>query len=139
MSLQPLLEASWVIQLHAFAAFAAFVLGLVQLAAPKGTLPHRSLGFVWVVLMAAVTISSIFIRPSQTTGLPISQWFGWIHVFTIITAYGLIGGIIILVKGGPSLKKHKGPFIGIFFGGIIVAGAFSFMPGRIMHDVLFGV
>jgi uncharacterized membrane protein len=38
MSLAPLLDAAPVIPLHAFAAFAAFVLGIVQLAAPKGTL-----------------------------------------------------------------------------------------------------
>ena len=37
MSLEPLLEAPWVIQVHAFAAVAAFFLGIVQFAAPKGT------------------------------------------------------------------------------------------------------
>lgn len=44
MSLTPLLDAAPAIPLHAFAAMAAFVLGTVQLAAPKGTLPHRSSG-----------------------------------------------------------------------------------------------
>jgi uncharacterized membrane protein len=39
MSLAPLLDAAPAIPLHAFAAMTAFVLGLVQLAAPKGTLP----------------------------------------------------------------------------------------------------
>ena len=42
MSLQPLLDAPWVIQLHAFGAMFAFVLGIVQFAAPKGTLPHKN-------------------------------------------------------------------------------------------------
>ncbi len=41
MSLDPLLSAPWVIQVHAFGAIAAFFLGALQLAAPKGTLPHR--------------------------------------------------------------------------------------------------
>ena len=44
MSLAPLLNAPFVIQLHAFAAMSAFVLGIVQFSAPKGTLPHRTLG-----------------------------------------------------------------------------------------------
>jgi very-short-patch-repair endonuclease len=39
MTLAPLLAASSVIQLHAFAAMAAFALGIVQLSAPKGTVP----------------------------------------------------------------------------------------------------
>ena len=42
MSLTPLLEAPGTIPLHAFVAMAAFVLGIVQFAAPKGTLPHRT-------------------------------------------------------------------------------------------------
>jgi uncharacterized membrane protein len=39
MSLAPLLSAPLVIQVHAFAAMAAFVLGVVQLAAPRGRFP----------------------------------------------------------------------------------------------------
>ena len=39
MSLEPLLAAPLSTQVHAFAAMAAFALGAVQLAAPKGTFP----------------------------------------------------------------------------------------------------
>ena len=62
MSLSPLLEAAPAIPLHAFAAMAAFVLGLVQFALPKGTLPHRTIGFIWVGLMLLVAGSSFWIR-----------------------------------------------------------------------------
>jgi uncharacterized membrane protein len=48
MSLAPLLNAAPEVQIHAFAAMAAFALGAVQLGTPKGTLPHRTLGWVWV-------------------------------------------------------------------------------------------
>jgi hypothetical protein len=43
MTLAPLLAADGAIRLHAFAAMAAFVLGVVQFSAPKGTIPHRCL------------------------------------------------------------------------------------------------
>jgi uncharacterized membrane protein len=43
VSLAPLLAAPLSTQVHAFAAMAAFALGAVQLAAPKGTLPHRTI------------------------------------------------------------------------------------------------
>jgi len=43
MSLAPLLNAAPAIPVHALAAMAAFALGVVQLAAPKGTLPHRTI------------------------------------------------------------------------------------------------
>jgi hypothetical protein len=58
MNLAPLLSASPAIQVHAFAAMSAFALGLVQLSAPKGTLPHRMLGGIWVAIMFIVAISS---------------------------------------------------------------------------------
>jgi uncharacterized membrane protein len=50
MGLAPLLNAAPAIQVHAFAAMSAFVLGIVQLSAPKGTLPHRTIGWIWVGL-----------------------------------------------------------------------------------------
>lgn len=58
MSLAPLLNAPLVIQLHAFAAVGALALGLVQFSLPKGTLPHRTMGWIWVGLMATVAVSS---------------------------------------------------------------------------------
>jgi len=50
VSLAPLFKAGPAIQLHAFAALAAFGLGAAQLAAPKGTLPHRAVGWAWVTI-----------------------------------------------------------------------------------------
>ncbi|MEL7488225.1 MAG: DUF2306 domain-containing protein, partial [Pseudomonadota bacterium] len=138
MSLTPLLEASWIVQTHAFAAIAAFFLGLVQLLAPKGTLPHKMLGVLWVVLMATISLSSIFIKPSQEPGLPFLQWFSWIHAFTVMTLFGVISGTSLLLRGGQALKRHAAPFISIYVGGLIIAGGFAFLPGRIMHAVMFG-
>lgn len=48
MSFAPLLNAPSIIQLHAFAAMGALALGLVQFSLPKGTLPHRTMGWIWV-------------------------------------------------------------------------------------------
>jgi uncharacterized membrane protein len=62
MRLAPLLDAVPQIPIHAFAAMAAFALGVVQLAGPKGTLPHRTIGWIWVILMAVVAISSFWIH-----------------------------------------------------------------------------
>src|SRR4051812_50154529 len=59
---------------------AAFALGLVQFAAPKGTLPHRTLGWIWVLLMASVAISSFWIHTIRLVG-PFSP----IHLLSIFT------------------------------------------------------
>ena len=66
MSLTPLLNAAPAIPIHASAAMAAFVLGLVQLTAPKGRLPHRTLGWIWVALMTVVAGSSFGIHELRT-------------------------------------------------------------------------
>ena len=68
------------IPLHAFAAMAAFVLGIVQFAAPKGTLPHRTLGWIWVALMAVVAVSSFWIHEIRLFG----PWSP-IHLLSIFT------------------------------------------------------
>src|SRR5438552_17874887 len=80
MSLAPLLDAAPAIPLHAFAAMAAFGLGLVQFAAPKGTLPHRTIGWIWVLLMASVAISSFWIHTIRLVA-PFSP----IHLLSIFT------------------------------------------------------
>src|SRR3954452_12745317 len=80
MSLAPLLDAAPAIPLHAFAAMAAFALGIVQFAAPKGTLPHRTIGWIWVLLMAAVALSSFWIHTIRLVG-PFSP----IHLLSIFT------------------------------------------------------
>ena len=80
MTLQPLLDASPAIQVHAFAAMAAFALGLVQLTAPKGTLPHRTVGYVWVALMPVICVTSFWIQDLRV-------WGPWspIHLLSIFT------------------------------------------------------
>src|SRR6185503_7014749 len=80
MSLAPLLNAPAIIQVHAFAAMAAFALGIVQLSAPKGTLPHRTIGYVWVGLLAIIAISSFWIHEIRLLG-PFSP----IHLLAIFT------------------------------------------------------
>src|ERR1043166_7459735 len=80
MSLAPLLDAVPPIPVHAFAAMAAFALGVVQIAAPKGTLPHRTLGWIWVALMAVVAVSSFWIHQLRLIG----PWSP-IHLLSIFT------------------------------------------------------
>src|SRR5215831_17292884 len=80
MNFAPLLKAAPAIPLHAFAAMAAFALGLVQLAAPKGTLPHRTIGWIWVMLMLVVALSSFGINTIRQLGP-----FSWIHLLSILT------------------------------------------------------
>jgi uncharacterized membrane protein len=131
VSLEPLLSASPAIQVHAFAAMSAFVLGLVQLAAPKGTLPHRTLGGIWVAIMFVVATSSFFIHELKV-------WGPWspIHLLSIFTLVMLPLGV--WRAHHHQVQSHRWTMISIFVGALVIAGLFTFVPGRIMHAVLFG-
>ncbi|QOZ09502.1 DUF2306 domain-containing protein [Bradyrhizobium sp. CCBAU 51765] len=131
MSLAPLLEAAPAIPLHAFAAMAAFILGIVQLAAPKGRLPHRALGWVWVVLMLVVALSSFWIHQIRLLG----PW-GPIHLLSIFALAMLVVGV--MAARTHNVRRHKITMVSIFFGALAIAGLFTLMPGRIMHAVIFG-
>jgi uncharacterized membrane protein len=131
MSLVPLLEAAPAIPLHAFAAMAAFLLGLVQFAAPKGTLPHRTFGWIWVVLMAVVAASSFWIHQIRLVG-PFSP----IHLLSIFTLVML--PLAVWRAHTHRVTDHRRIMILIFAGALVVAGLFTLVPGRIMHRVIFG-
>lgn len=131
MPLQPLLSAAPAIQIHAFAALAAFALGLVQLAAPKGTLPHRTVGWIWVTLMLVVSVSAFFIHELRI-------WEAWspIHLLAIFTLIML--PLAVLRAHQHDVARHKRAMISLFAGALLIAGLFTLLPGRIMHAVLFG-
>lgn len=138
MNFEALLIAPWHIQVHAFAALAALFLGVIQFSAPKGTLPHRLLGTIWVVLIAIVIISAVFIVRPRPVGASFFAHFTLIHyIFIPVTTIGLIGGLYRIGRGGPRMRFHSKSFLGIFIGGLIIAGLFTLIPGRIMHDVVF--
>src|SRR3990170_4859997 len=131
MNLAPLTNAPIPIQLHAYAALAAFALGIVQLAAPKGTIPHRALGYLWVSLMLGVAVSAFWIHE-------IRLWGPWspIHLLAIYTLAMLPIGLYF--ARGHNVRGHQRTMLGLFFGALIIAGAFTLLPGRIMHKVVFG-
>ena len=131
MTLEPLRAASLLIQIHAFAALAAFGLGIFQLAAPKGTARHRIAGWIWVGLMATVVVTSFGIHEMRT-------WGSWsaIHLLSIFTAVMLPVGVVHARR--QRVKQHRATMIWLFVGALIVAGIFTLRPGRIMHDVVFG-
>lgn len=133
MSLTPLLSAPVVIQIHALAAFAALVLGIVQFAAPKGTMPHRTLGWIWVVLMLTICVSSFWIH-----GHSFRLWRSWspIHLLSIFTPIMLVLGVAAAWQH--RVRAHRTTMISIFAGALVIAGVFTLVPGRIMHAVLFG-
>lgn len=131
MTLAPLLNASPVVRFHAFFAFAAIALGAVQFLAPKGTLPHRTIGWAWATLMILIAGTSLFIHTIRT-------WGPWspIHLLSLFTL--VVVPLAVLRARQHNVRAHRLAMIWIFALALVVTGLFTLAPGRIMNEVVFG-
>jgi uncharacterized membrane protein len=131
MTLEPLLAAPAIIQVHVMVALGAFGLGLAQLALPKGSPRHRAMGYAWAGLMAAVALSSFWIHTIRMIG-PFSP----IHLLSILTLAGLARAIWLARRG--DVAGHRKVMTSLFIFALIGAGVFTLVPGRLMHQIVFG-
>ena len=135
MTLAPLLAAPFAVHLHVFTVVPAFFLGtwLIFFSA-KGARNHRAVGYVYLTLMTVTAIAALFIH--QIPAIDIVYGFGPIHIFSVVTLWGVAGAL----RGAWShnIKMHRSSMLGVYIGGILIAGTFAFLPGRIMHAMVFG-
>ncbi|APE44213.1 hypothetical protein BOO69_12995 [Sulfitobacter alexandrii] len=131
MSFDPLFAAPFVVQLHALMALAAVALTLFILALRKGRRLHRTLGWLWVLMMAAVALSSFWINEARWIGP-----FGPIHALSVVTLIALFGGV--RAARGHDRRRHARIMLSLVLGALVIAGGFTLLPGRIMHAVVFG-
>ena len=127
MTLHAFTEASPAIQLHVLCAVAALGLGAVQFLAVKGTLMHRTVGAVWMALMAVVAVSAIFIRVINP------GHFSLLHLLVPLTLFGLVGLVRSIWRH--NYRSHRRIVTILFFGALVVPGVLTFLPGRLMHTV----
>lgn len=131
VALSLFLEASLAIQIHAIAAVAAFALGAYQLLSRKGTRSHKFFGWVWSVLMVIVAISAFWIHEIKQFGA-----YSLIHLLSILTLISLPAALYAARQR--NIRRHKIIMISLFFGALLVAGFFTFFPGRLMYKMFIG-
>lgn len=131
MNLAPLLSAPAAIQIHVAAALSAIGLGLVQLAAPKATIPHRVSGWAWTLLIGTAAISSFFIHT-------IRVWGPWspLHLLAIF-ALAMLARAVIAARRHDAVR-HRRAMLWMFGAGLVLPAMIAFAPGRIMYRVSFG-
>jgi uncharacterized membrane protein len=113
--------------IHLAATLAALALGGVMLVRRKGTASHRLLGRAWVGLMLVVALSSLWI--------PRFLHFTWIHSFTLLTLVVIPLAIYRIRRG--DVEGHARAMKRLFMGGLVIAGIFALIPGRLLGDLLW--
>src|ERR1700741_1871431 len=95
----------------------------------KGTSRHKMIGAFWVVFMFLVACSSFAITRINP------GHFSWIHVLSVVTLVFL--PLALWRRRQGDSRGHARAMVGVFLG-LLIAGAFTLVPGRLMHDVFFG-
>ena len=123
-------EEAAVVKAHLLAALAAIVLGAVMMLSRKGRRFHRIAGWTWAGLLAFVATTSLFIN-----GLSNGRWSalhltaGWVL---------LILSLAVWAARRHRPRAHGGLMMWLFFGALLITGAFAFLPGRLLWRMVFG-
>jgi uncharacterized membrane protein len=131
MSLSLLLQSSAAIQIHVVTAVLALFIGAILLLARKGTGSHRLLGRVWIGLMVTTALSSFFIH-----SLRLYFGFSPIHILSVLTLIGSWQAVVAARAG--RIAEHRRHVGNLYTFALLTAGAFTLLPGRLMHKLLIG-
>lgn len=129
MTLAPLLAAPFLVQAHALAALGALLVGLAQFIGRKGRTAHRVLGWAWVALMATVALTALGITGRDGR-------YSWIHLLVPLVLTLL--PLAVLMARRHQALRHRNLMLGLYLGALVLTGAFTLLPGRIMGAVVFG-
>lgn len=119
--------------LHLATIVPAFLVGTFLLLRRKGTPLHKALGRSYLLLILATGVITLFM-PAQV-GPSVFGHFGFIHTFSLLVFYSVPAAYFAARRG--DIKTHRGNMIGLYVGGIIIAGSFALMPGRMLNELLF--
>ncbi len=115
---------------HLATVLPAFFIGTYLLLNQKGSSKHKFLGKLYMLLMLLTATVTLFM--SAEVGPKVLDHFGFIHLFALLVFYSVPAAYIAIRKG--DIKKHRMNMLGLYFGGLVIAGAFTFVPGRLLHS-----
>jgi len=126
-----------ILSLHALPGLLALILGSIVLLSKKGTKTHKRRGYIWLGLMLLLSLTAVFIQEINPGS------YSLIHLLIPWTIFSIIFGIYAIKKFNVTKNKvwrnlHQWTMIGLFFGALVIAGAFTLMPGRMLNEIMFG-
>ena len=150
MNLAPTAEVPLAVKIHLATVIPAFLIGTwlisftlarlgVAISArgngPSGLGPgriffwwHRRLGAIYLALMTVTAVAAFFIRSINSGGV------SPIHLFIPLTFFGVFGALWHIRHG--NIRGHRNAMLGLYIGGLLIAGGLTLLPGRLLHHVL---
>ena len=126
----------FVIYAHIALALVAVPVGAFIFLTKKGTAQHKLVGRVWVVILLIVSLSAILIQEINPEG------YSLIHLLIPWTIASLVYSWSIKRFKKTHKRKyrqaHMYSMIGVYVGALLVAGAFTLLPGRFLYESFFG-
>jgi len=127
LDLEVFASAPLATRVHAVAILVLVVAGWIMLALPKGDRRHKTFGWIWVGAMVAM----------GATSLAVPHGDSWVAAY--------IGGgsaLVLLAYGVYAVKtrrlRNHGRTMAMLMISLVLMTLLSLMPGRLMHDVVFG-
>lgn len=112
--------------IHLGTVLPALPLGAYVLISRKGGRRHRLLGRIWSGMMVTTAVSSFWLGENGLS---------FIHLFSVMTLVSVPLGIFWIRRG--EVERHRRAMVYVYVG-LVVAGLFSFVPGRLLAGLLFG-
>lgn len=122
--------APLVIQLHLATVLLGFAIGTLQMLGVKGAPMHRAMGWIFVLFMTFTALDALFIKDGPTWRVTPIQLFSLLTLIVLPFA--------VLAARRHKVASHARAMSGLYFGGLILAGFFTLVPGRLMWRVFFG-
>lgn len=133
-SLEPLLAAPTLVQLHATAGVLALLLGALRLIWFSGARAEPALGWGFLALLVLASVSALLLP--LPSGAPNLYGVTPHHGFVVLALAGA-GWAVLAAHRGDQLRRQR-VVTATFAGVLLMAGLFEMAPGRMLNAVLAG-
>ena len=121
------------VYIHLATVLPCFLIGAWLLLRRKGTTMHKRLGRAYAVLILFTALVT-FLMPAEI-GPRFLNHFGFIHLLSVLVLVCVPAALYSIRRG--NVAAHLGNMVGVYVGGILIAGTLALMPGRLLHTWLF--
>ena len=116
------------IQIHRTLSTAFFLGNWLIFFSTEGSRFQRARGLVYFLLIT-VAAAAIFIRGLRPGHM------SWIYIFAPLTLLGVTNEVWRVRR--EDINRHRVAMMSVYFGGLIIAWALTFFPGRQMYPLFF--